>query len=577
MKTVPTRSMALALLGAVLFAGCSGSDQTNPKISSFTCTPTSLPGGAGPVTLSWAVSGAISLTIAPNVGAVTPASDGNTTVQVTTSTTFTLTATGLNGTSTATCQVTVTQTPVINSFTATPNSFPAGGGPVVLAWNVTGAATLVIDQGVGPVTPPNAGSKTVLVGVTTTFTLKAMDSAGNTLATAMVTVLPPVVNPTVNGTVVDIAGQPAAGETVLITSGAFSQTVVSDGDGGFSVPNVPSPYNATVIQSTQAIQYQGLTRTDPTLTAFFFVTDNRSASLSGSFTGGTYPEPAGYQTELVFDSPQTTRSLGDPTSGSYSKSIPWPGPSTTTGSLYALQIHNVANLPADYPGYGTLSPVLLQDTGNVSGQNISLSPVTSGSLSGTVTPPAGYTVAYKSIALQVASSLSLSVVFDGSSSTTFTYVTPVIVSTPLTVTAAATSTAGEFSAVLKADQSANGTGLTFNIPPAPTLTAPPAASTGVTTATPFAWTIYANGIYEFQATSASGPTFYVLTAATTATIPDLTASGLPLPASTGYSWSIIGLSPVSSIDLLAAPGGINAVTVDLNQSQSVSQSFTTAP
>ena len=215
--------------------------------------------------------------------------------------------------------------------------------------------------------------------------------------------------------------------------------------------------------------------------------------------------------------------------------------------------------------------------GSVSGQNISLSPVTSGSLSGTVSPPAGYTVAYKSVALQVATNLSLSAIFDGTSSTTFTYVTPAVASAVLTVTAAATSAAGEFSAVLKAGQSPNGSGLTFTIPPAPTLTSPPASSTGVTVSTPFAWTAYPNGIYEFEAKSATGPTFIVLTAATTATLPDLSSSGLPLPASTNYTWSIIGLSPVSSIDLLAAPGGINAVTVDLNESESVSEAFTTGP
>jgi Carboxypeptidase regulatory-like domain len=576
METLPTRRAALALFGAVLFAGCTNEGPTQPTINTFTCTPTNLPGGAGPVTLTWAVNGAISLTVEPTVGSVTPVNNGSTTVQVTAATTFTLSATGLNGSSTATCQVSVTQVPVINSFTASPPSYPDGGGFVLLSWSVTGAATLSIDQGVGAVTPATVGSKTVLVSVTTTFTLTAMDSAGNTLATAMVTVFPPT-STTVNGTVVDIEGQPASGQTVLITSGGFSQMTTTDANGAFSVLSVPPSYSATVIQSTQAIQYQGLTRRDPTLGAFFFLTNNRSASLAGSLSGGTYPEPSGYQTQIVFNSPQTTRSLGDPTSGSYSKSIPWPGPSTTVGSLYALQIHNVAGLPADYPGYGTLSNVSLADMGSVSGQNVSLSPVTSGALSGTITPPAGYTVAYKAVSLQVATSVSLSVIFDVTSSTTFNYVTPAVASTSLNVAAAATSAAGEFSGVLKASQSANGTGLSFTIPAAPTLTAPANGSTGVTTSTPFSWTTYPNGIYELEATSATGPKFVILTAATTATIPDLSSYGLPLPASTSYTWVIVGLAPVSTIDLLAAPGGFNAFTVDLDQAQSVSDSFTTGP
>ena len=330
MQTVPTRSVALALFGAVLFAGCTNEGPTKPVISTFTCTPTTLPGGAGPVTLSWAVSGAISLTIEPTVGAVSPVSYGSTTVQVTASTTFTLTATGLNGSSTATCQVSVTQVPVITSFTATPSTYPAGGGPVVLAWNVTGATTLTIDQGVDAVTPPTVGNKTVLVGATTTFTLTAMDSAGRVLETAMVTVLPPVVNPTVNGTVVDIGGQPAAGETVVITSGAFSQTVVSDSNGAFTVPAVPSPYNATVIQSTQAIQYQGLTPPSFSLPTIE-VPPSLEASPEGPFpsllatrpnSSSTRPKPLGVsETQLRAATP--SRYLGPDRAQRPARSMPY--------------------------------------------------------------------------------------------------------------------------------------------------------------------------------------------------------------------------------------------------------------
>jgi hypothetical protein len=578
MRTVPTRTIALVLFGAALVAGCTNEGPSKPFINSFTCTPPNFPSGSGTVTLAWAVSGAVSLTIEPMVGAVSPVNNGSTTVQVAASTTFTLTATSLNGTSSATCAVSVTPIPTINSFAADPQMTTSGGGPVVLSWNVTGANSLDIEPLVGTVTPVTTGMKTQEVASTTTFTLTATNTAGSATATTTVTVPPPNSgNITVTGTVVDIDGQPASGQTVLITSGSFSQTATTDSGGVFSVPMVPTPYTATVIQSTQAFQYQGLTRADPTLTAFFFVTDNRSASLAGSFTGGNYPESPGYQTQLVFNSPQTTRSLGDPTSGSYSKVIPWPGLNTTTGTLYALQVHNLAGVPADYPGYGTLSSISLTDQGSLSNQNITLNQVTPGSLSGSITPPTGYTVSYKSVSLQVAASLNLAVIFDTNPTATFTYVTPNISNTSLTVTAAATSAAGEFSAVLMAGQSANGSGLTFTIPPAPTLTAPPASATGVTVSTPFAWTSYPNGIYEFQATSTSGPTFYVLTADTTTTLPDLSTSGLPLPASTSYSWSIIGLAPLADIDLLAAPGGINAVTVNLNQAESVSQSFTTGP
>jgi hypothetical protein len=577
MQTVPTRSVALALFGALLFAGCTNEGNPKPVISTFTCFPQTLPGGPGNVTFTWAVSGAISLDIEPLVGAVSPVNNGSATVQVTATATFTLTATGLNGTTTATCPVTVTQQPVINSLTATPSTLSYGGGPVSLAWNVTGATMLSIDQGVGTVSPDTIGSVTELVTMTTIFTLTACNSAGCVTASVTVTVLPKVTD-TVNGTVVDINGQPAAGQTVLITSGTtFSQMVTTDVNGAFSVSNVPPTYNATIIQTSIATEYVGLTRADPTLTAFFFVSSNRMAGLSGTITGGTFPEPPGYSTTLIFDSPQIVHGLGDPTSGSYSATIKWPGASTTTGTLYALQVHTDGGVPADYPGFGMLSGVTLTDTSSLGGQNVALNAVTSGALSGSATAPPGYSILYKSIDLQVASNLSLNVLFDPTANGTFGYVTPAVSNTTLTVTAAASSALGEFSAVIKAGQSANASGLTFAIPAAPVLTAPPDAGTGVTLTTPFTWTTYPGAVYEFQTRSSGGLTFYILTASTTATLPDLSAYGFPIPSTTDFSWFVVALAPVASVDLLAAPGGFNSVTIDLNEGVSAMQSFVTGP
>jgi Carboxypeptidase regulatory-like domain len=470
--------------------------------------------------------------------------------------------------------------PTIDSFTATPPTTAAGGGPVTLAWNVTGAMTLSIDQGVGAVTPVTIGSKAVLVGATTTYTLTATDATGKSIATAQVTVALPPPTQTVNGMVVDIAGQPVSGETVFISAASFNQPAVTDTNGAFSIPDVPTPYNATVIDSAEAVQYQGLTRADPSLTAFFFLLDNRTAIISGTFSGGSFPEMAGYNTQFIFASPQTITSLGEPDSGSYTSTVRWPGPATTTGTLYALQVHSDAlGLPLDYPGYGSLSGVTLQDTGNLGGQNVALSPVTAGLISGTVTAPAGYAVVFKSLSLEVTSGITLSLITDSDASATFSYVTPDIANTTLLVSAAAASAAGEFSVALKAGQSANGSGIVLNIPAAPTLTTPANLATGVTASTPFSWSTFPGGVYEFQASSTSGPpfTYFVITAATTTALADFGSAGVPVPASTQYSWSVIGLAPVSSIDLLTAAGGINKLTLDLTEGASVSETFTTGP
>lgn len=77
--------------------------------------------------------------------------------------------------------------PVITAFTATPSSLNAAGN-VKLEWNVTGATSLEINQGVGALTPLDAGSKTLGVSATKTFTLTAKNADGTATATTDVTV-----------------------------------------------------------------------------------------------------------------------------------------------------------------------------------------------------------------------------------------------------------------------------------------------------------------------------------------------------------------------------------------------------
>jgi hypothetical protein len=82
----------------------------------------------------------------------------------------------------------VAAAPTIASFTASPTSFAEDGGSVTLAWDVTGATSLSIDNGVGPVTPVTTGTFTPNVTATTTFTLSADNANGTSVATADVCV-----------------------------------------------------------------------------------------------------------------------------------------------------------------------------------------------------------------------------------------------------------------------------------------------------------------------------------------------------------------------------------------------------
>ncbi|MCK4722088.1 MAG: hypothetical protein KAT75_02235 [Dehalococcoidia bacterium] len=75
--------------------------------------------------------------------------------------------------------------PVITSFSASPGSISPGGSST-LSWDVSGATTVSLDQGIGSV--PLSGSRAVSPGATTTYTLTATSAADSVTATAAVSV-----------------------------------------------------------------------------------------------------------------------------------------------------------------------------------------------------------------------------------------------------------------------------------------------------------------------------------------------------------------------------------------------------
>jgi hypothetical protein len=75
--------------------------------------------------------------------------------------------------------------PVVNSFEASPGIINPGGSST-LSWNVSGAATVSIDQGIGNVAL--SGTRVVLPTKATTYTLTATNEFGSVTVTAQVVV-----------------------------------------------------------------------------------------------------------------------------------------------------------------------------------------------------------------------------------------------------------------------------------------------------------------------------------------------------------------------------------------------------
>lgn len=150
-----------------------------PVISFFTANPGSIAPGNSSM-LSWLVSDANTVTITHG-SSVTPVSPVSSVAATPpTTTTYTLTATNAAGSVTKTVQVVVgggvpPGLPVISFFTASPGSITLGASST-LSWDVSGATTVSINQGVGAVPP----STSILVSpaATTTYTLTATNASG---------------------------------------------------------------------------------------------------------------------------------------------------------------------------------------------------------------------------------------------------------------------------------------------------------------------------------------------------------------------------------------------------------------
>ncbi|MBU1750827.1 MAG: hypothetical protein KKA73_24360, partial [Chloroflexi bacterium] len=159
-----------------------------PTIVAFVADPPAITAGDS-ATLHWEVADATTVEIEPGIGPV--ALSGSQTVSPGTTTTYQLMAYSEGGNATTSATVTVNPggapgtIPVIHVFAADPPVITAGDSST-LRWEVTDAASVEIDHGIGTVAL--SGSRSVNPGSTTTYVLTAHGTGGNATATVQVTV-----------------------------------------------------------------------------------------------------------------------------------------------------------------------------------------------------------------------------------------------------------------------------------------------------------------------------------------------------------------------------------------------------
>ncbi len=156
-----------------------------PVVTDFYANPSVITGGQL-ATLVWNITNATSVIINPGVGTV--GSSGSVSVSPSSVTTYILVASNNYGSTTGAATVTVNPMappPVVTSFTVSP-SFINPGQTTYLSWSTTGADSVRIDPGLGPV--PASGSQAISPGYTTTYILTAAGPAGVITQTTNVSV-----------------------------------------------------------------------------------------------------------------------------------------------------------------------------------------------------------------------------------------------------------------------------------------------------------------------------------------------------------------------------------------------------
>ena len=132
------------------------------------------------------------------------------------------------------------QAPVISSFTATPTT-TAPGSSITLAWTVSGASSVSIDNGVGDVT--NSSSTKASPTHTTTYTLTASNSASSITAVATVTVSsgadtqPPTVPTLISATAVSSSEVDLAWTASTDNVGVTGYQIIRNGTVLVSIPS----------------------------------------------------------------------------------------------------------------------------------------------------------------------------------------------------------------------------------------------------------------------------------------------------------------------------------------------------
>lgn len=289
----PARGVAALALVAGL-AGCLGGNEhaptpARPSIQSFTASPSTVALG-GSTVLSWSVTGADTVSIAPGIGQVTGTSI---TIRPVATTTFVLSATNAGGTATTSATVTIGDPPAGLSYVMNPVTYPAGLAVVPNLPFSTGGAITAYD--VSPDLPtglsihPTTG---ILTGTpaeetaTATYTVTGSNAVGTTSVALVLTVGPPP-PPTISAFTATPPSVAAGGSSVLAWTVTGATTLSIDhGVGTVTGTSVTVTPTAATTYRLSATNSGGTSTADVTVQVTGAPTNVRYATNPASYLAG---------------------------------------------------------------------------------------------------------------------------------------------------------------------------------------------------------------------------------------------------------------------------------------------------
>jgi hypothetical protein len=344
------------------------------------------------------------------------------------------------------------------------------------------------------------------------------------------------------GTVLDELGLPVAGAKVMIVGQATVRTTPANGT--FSFPGVAPPYDiAAALGSVEAVEYVGVTRSDPILVLpMSGLAGTKTANIS--FTASP-PPTTGVTWTPAWIPPGSSEYFSafySTSAGAATTPFQWADAnSTVNGTAVAFERDGSGN----FTRFGVLSGVPVTDT-QFSNVSLPMSAVTTGTVMGTSSRANTSSGTYWSTTLVAEiGGVRLQIASIPSAEGSFSFSTPKGTGYNLRVVGTASDPSGGGSHACKSVLP-DALGVVISVPLGPVQTGPATSATGVNTSTTFGWTTGGASVSRLQVDSP----FYrvaVYTAANTAKIPDLTALGFTLPTGATSSWLVVSAIPALGI------------------------------